>query len=34
MFFLRTKGIVNENYKIVTTNDTNTLLREDELLLL
>ena len=29
---LRTKGIINENYKILTTNDTNTLLSDDELL--
>ena len=29
---LRTKGIINENYKILTTNDTNTLLIDDKLL--
>ena len=29
---LRTKGIINENYKIVTTNDTNTLPSDNELL--
>ena len=29
---LRTKGIINENYKILTTNDTNTLPSDDELL--
>ena len=29
---LRTKGIINENYETLTTNDTNTLPREDELL--
>ena len=27
-----TKGIINENYKILTTNDTNTLQSDDELL--
>ena len=29
---LRTKGIINENYKILTTNDTNTSPCDDELL--
>ena len=29
---MRTKGIINENYKILTTNDTNTLPSDDELL--
>ena len=29
---LRTKRIINENYKILTTNDTNTLSSDDELL--
>ena len=29
---LRTKGIINENYKILTTNDSNTLASDDELL--
>ena len=31
MYFAR-KGIINENYKILTTNDTNTLPSDDELL--
>ena len=29
---MRTKGIINENYKILTTNDSNTLASDDELL--
>ena len=29
---MRTKGIINGNYKILTTNDTNTFLSDDELL--
>ena len=29
---MRTKGIINKNYKILTTNDTNAFLSDDELL--
>ena len=29
---LRTKGLINENYKILTTNDTNTFPSDDKLL--